>query len=633
MSQGFPTGVAIKETSTTVTFPIGTAAKEISSSSEEELAPSSVFEPESVQKQPLLSLYEPEPESESAVPPEKITVLITVYADSDVPTVTVTETDAYYYFSFIPGSVAIITENVNSENNAVIITEYNSEYVMTSIAITPSVSYTTEYITTTTTIPAPVVLASTITTTTSTTTIEIVTTTISTQDSAVTSTYIIGEEVTELSTLIDTSLQTEALWTQKLIYSSSTDTYTMRSLDRFQPWYIISETDHVTEVQTVFVTTTTQPPAQVAKVSQSVQPEQPLSQAPQSAPAPSSNTSGSKVQATMIYSQASSSETVDYLLYASNSPYNDDVFISDMFPAGTAIKETSHTATFPAGIAEKETSNSPEKEEPPLSSIEPAPEPTSKQPSHSAPVPVVTPEKVTVFITTYVNSDVSTVTVTETDTSYFFSFTPGNVSIITKDADSQSVVVVTAYHDEFVMTGITLTLPVSYTTEYITTTTTVTPASAVIASTIAATDSTTITETVTTTISTQDSVVTSIDIASAVVTNLSTLVDTSLQTEALWTQKLLYSLSTDTYTMRSLDRFQPWYIISETDHVTEVQTVFVTTTTQPPAQDAKPTPAPQPEHEQPAQSPPTQSPSSTTTNDNFVDPCAGARFYRLNQQC
>ncbi|KAJ1989946.1 hypothetical protein GGI26_004822 [Coemansia sp. RSA 1358] len=238
-----------------------------------------------------------------AVTPGNFTVLVTVYAGPDVPTVTVTKTETSYFFSFTLTGINIV-KGANLESSVIAVTEYDNQYVMTEVNITPPVPYTTEYITKTIAVtPVLAVSALTTTITDSTTVTETITATTSTQDNDATSTYIIGEVITELSTLIDTSLQTEALWTQTLLYSSSTSIYTVKSLNRLQPRYTSTVYLQVTETHfnTMTTTTTTPPPSPFPE---SPQKDQSAKPGPNTTSSPSSSTTENACRAaglTILY--------------------------------------------------------------------------------------------------------------------------------------------------------------------------------------------------------------------------------------------------------------------------------------------------------------------------------------------
>ncbi|KAJ1662333.1 hypothetical protein EV178_005968 [Coemansia sp. RSA 1646] len=95
-----------------------------------------------------------------------------------------------------------------------------------------------------------------------------------------------------------------------------------------------------------------------------------------------------------------------------------------------------------------------------------------------------------------------TATVTEIDTSYGFTFEPGSVLISTDAFDAQSTITLTAYAQDYVLSGTTVTPSVSYTTEYVTLTTTIEPLNGLQPSTMLTTVTTTSTDTVTVTEST-----------------------------------------------------------------------------------------------------------------------------------
>ncbi|KAJ2086096.1 hypothetical protein IW138_005916 [Coemansia sp. RSA 986] len=288
----------------------------------------------------------------------------------------------------------------------------------------------------------------------------------------------------------------------------------------------------------------------------------------------------------------------------------------DSFPEGTANKETSSSFE-----SEPETNSLSSMLEPPLSSSSPSIIPSTET--------FISQEKTTVYATVYEYPDATeTATVTEIDTSYGFTFEPGSVLISTDAFDAQSTITLTAYAQDYVLSGTTVTPSVSYTTEYVTLTTTIEPLNGLQPSTMLTTVTTTSTDTVTVTESTNAPEVLSTAISDNYTTETSTSIEISLQTEALWTQKLISSTSTETLTMRSLDRFQPYYLSTQVLYSTATITSYTTTTTQAPANNPAPAQDPPPE-----QAPPPAETTPTTTTEDLKDPCAGNRFYRLNQIC
>ncbi|KAJ2525283.1 hypothetical protein GGI11_000188 [Coemansia sp. RSA 2049] len=116
---------------------------------------------------------------------------------------------------------------------------------------------------------------------------------------------------------------------------------------------------------------------------------------------------------------------------------------------------------------------------------------------------------------------------------------------------------------DFVYSGIIVTPPVEYTTEYFTATTTVDQIAKLQPSTVYTTVPITLTDTTTITVSTQASDVMETVTSNYYITTTSTSAETNLQTDVMWVQTLLDETTTYVYTMRSLDRFQPYYLSTQ----------------------------------------------------------------------